>query len=35
MCVEGEETYAQRVAKREKEIAALKEAMVILDEWQK
>lgn len=35
MCVEGEETYSQRVAKREKEIAALKEAMVILDEWQK
>jgi len=35
LCVEGEETYAQRVAKREKEIAALKEAMVILDEWQK
>jgi len=35
MCVEGEETYAQRVAKREKEIAALKEAMTILDEWQK
>jgi len=35
VCVEGEETYAQRVAKREKEIAALKEAMVILDEWQK
>jgi len=35
LCVEGEETYAQRVAKREKEIAALKEAMVLLDEWQK
>jgi len=35
LCVEGEETYAQRVAKRQKEIAALKEAMVILDEWQK
>jgi len=35
LCVEGEETYAQRVAKREKEIAALKEAMTILDEWQK
>jgi predicted nucleic acid-binding Zn-ribbon protein len=35
LCVEGEETYAQRVEKREKEIAALKEAMVILDEWQK
>merc|ERR1712224_752285 len=26
MCVEGEETYAQRVAKREKEIEALKDA---------
>jgi len=35
MCVEGEETYAQRVAKREKEIQALKEAMTLLDEWQK
>merc|ERR1719389_429017 len=35
MCVEGEETYAQRVAKREKEIEALKEAMTLLDEWQK
>merc|ERR1719461_2091567 len=35
LCIEGEETYAQRVAKREKEIAALKEAMTILDEWQK
>lgn len=35
MCVEGEETYVQRVAKREKEIAALKEAMTLLDEWQK
>jgi len=33
--VEGEETYAQRVAKREKEIEALKEAMTLLDEWQK
>merc|ERR1719443_1125130 len=35
LCVEGEETYAQRVAKREKEIEALKEAMTLLDEWQK
>jgi hypothetical protein len=34
LCVEGEETYAQRVAKREKEIEALKEAMTLLDEWQ-
>merc|ERR1719160_15627 len=31
MCVEGEETYAQRVAKREKEIEALKEAQRDLD----
>ena len=35
LCIEGEETYAQRVAKREKEIEALKEAMTLLDEWQK
>lgn len=35
LCVQGEETYAQRVAKREKEIEALKEAMTLLDEWQK
>ena len=35
MCVEGEETYAQRVAKREKEIEALKEAQQNLDDWQK
>merc|ERR1719235_992458 len=35
MCVEGEETYAQRVAKREKEIQALKDAQQMLDEWQK
>jgi uncharacterized coiled-coil DUF342 family protein len=35
MCLEGEETYAQRVQKREKEIEALKEAMTILDDWQK
>jgi len=34
MCIQGEETYVERVAKREKEIAALKEAMVILDDWQ-
>jgi hypothetical protein len=32
LCVEGEETYAQRVAKREKEIEALKEALSILEE---
>mmetsp|Transcript_39014 Transcript_39014/g.61800 ORF Transcript_39014/g.61800 Transcript_39014/m.61800 type:complete len:302 (-) Transcript_39014:51-956(-) len=35
MCVEGEETYAERKEKREQEIAALKEAMQILDDWQK
>lgn len=34
MCVKGEETYAERVQKRNDEIAALKEAMTILDEWQ-
>merc|ERR1719329_313224 len=35
MCVEGEETYAERVAKREKEIQALKDAQQNLDDWQK
>jgi chromosome segregation ATPase len=34
MCVEGEETYAERVAKREQEIEALKEALNILETWQ-
>jgi len=34
MCVDGEETYEDRVAKREKEIEALKEAQRILDDWQ-
>lgn len=34
MCVDAEETYEERVAKREKEIEALKEAKRILDEWQ-
>jgi len=34
MCVEGEETYAERIAKREEEIEALKQAMEILDNWQ-
>merc|ERR1719160_2009247 len=34
MCVSGEETYAERVAAREQEIAALKEAMQILIDWQ-
>jgi len=35
MCVEGEVSYEARVEKREKEIAALKEAMTILDDWKK
>merc|ERR1740121_2140506 len=33
-CVAGEETYDDRVAKREKEIEALKEALQILIDWQ-
>jgi len=33
-CVDGEETHAERVAKREKEIQALKEAHDILENWQ-
>jgi len=33
MCVDGEETYAQRKKKREEEIEALKEALKILEEW--
>jgi chromosome segregation ATPase len=33
-CVAGEETYEDRVAKREKEIEALKEALQILIDWQ-
>lgn len=33
MCVEGEETYAERKKKREEEIEALKEALKILEEW--
>jgi len=35
MCVKGEETWEERKKKREEEIAALKEAMAILDDWQK
>jgi hypothetical protein len=34
MCVDSAETYEDRVAKREKEIEALKEAQRLLDEWQ-
>uniref|UniRef100_A0A7S0BB52 Uncharacterized protein n=1 Tax=Pyrodinium bahamense TaxID=73915 RepID=A0A7S0BB52_9DINO len=33
-CVEGEETYAERVAARQKEIEALKQAHGILEDWQ-
>jgi chromosome segregation ATPase len=33
-CVQGEETYEERRAQREKEIAALKEALKLLEEWQ-
>lgn len=35
MCVEGEETYEQRVQKRQKEIEALKDAQVMLNDWAK
>merc|ERR1719277_2108051 len=34
MCVQAEETYEERVAKRNKEIEALKEAHDILENWQ-
>jgi len=34
LCVEGEETYAERVKARNTEIAALKDAMEILNDWQ-
>lgn len=33
MCVDGEETYEMRRKKREDEIAALRQAQKILDEW--
>jgi hypothetical protein len=33
-CIDGEETYEDRVAKRKKEIEALKEAHQILEDWQ-
>ena len=32
MCVDGEETYEERAAKREKEMASLKEASAFPDE---
>jgi len=35
MCIQGEETYAERVAQRQKEIEALKQAHGILEDWQK
>jgi len=34
MCVKGTETWEQRKQKRQEEITALKEALVILEEWQ-
>jgi DNA repair exonuclease SbcCD ATPase subunit len=34
MCVDGEESYAERRKKREEEIESLKEAMKLLDNWQ-
>lgn len=33
-CVEGEETYEERVEKRNKEIEACKQALAILESWQ-
>jgi len=35
MCVDAEESYAERVAKRKQEIAALREALTILEDWNK
>lgn len=34
MCVDGTETYQERVAKREQEVQSLKEALHILENWQ-
>eukprot|EP00928_Gymnodinium_smaydae_P012662 TRINITY_DN145_c0_g2_i1.p1 TRINITY_DN145_c0_g2~~TRINITY_DN145_c0_g2_i1.p1 ORF type:complete len:707 (-),score=268.83 TRINITY_DN145_c0_g2_i1:192-2312(-) len=33
-CVDGEESYEERVARRNKEIESLKQALTILEEWQ-
>jgi len=33
MCIDGEETYSERVAKRQEEIDALKEALEIFENW--
>jgi len=35
MCVDAEETYEERVAKRQEEITAMREAKKIMDDWQK
>jgi len=35
MCVKGEETWEERKQKREDEIAALKDALAIFEDWQK
>jgi len=35
MCIEGEESYAERIKKREQEIEALKEALTILDDYKR
>lgn len=35
MCIAGEETYEERVARRQKEIEALKQAHDILENWQR
>jgi len=35
MCVAGAVTYEERVAQRQKEIEALKQAHSILEDWQK
>lgn len=35
MCVKGEETWEQRAQKRKEEVEALKQALNVLDEWQR